>query len=139
MAEHHSVEVNPASLKAGHETTDASAGPLLKIGIAMAVLVIMSFVGIVVLQKVLAYYQPLLHEDPHPLRATRIEEMTEPRLEIDAPRLRLALRAEEDALLTVYTWVDQAQGKAKIPVERAMDLLAKRGLPIKTGIGAASQ
>lgn len=139
MAEHHDLEVSPAALKAGHEVSDANAGPLLKIGVAIAALVVISFVGIVVLHKVLAYYQPLLHDEPHPLSATRIEAMSEPRLEVDGPRLRLALKTQEDGQLNGYTWLDQDQGKAQIPVTRAMDLLVNRGLPVKTGVGAATQ
>ena len=127
-----------ASIEAGHETTDAQGGPLLKIGIAMAVLVIVSFVGMVVMFKVLAYYQPLLQGVPHPLSSTRVETLSEPLLETDAPRLRLALRAEEDEKLHGYS-LDTDTGVAKIPIGRAMDLIAERGLPVKTGSGAAEQ
>jgi hypothetical protein len=40
-----------------------------------------------------------------------------------------ALRAEEDAALHSYGWVDKGRGVARIPVEEAMRLLAERGLP----------
>ena len=40
-----------------------------------------------------------------------------------------AFRAEEDAALTTYGWVDKGRGVARIPVEEAMRLLAERGLP----------
>lgn len=132
------AEQSTASIEAGHEVSDAPAGPLAKIGIAMAVLVIVSFVGIVVLFKVLQYYQPLLQGEPHPLTATRVETMSEPLLEIDTPRVRLAQKAVEDAALNNYT-LDAEAGIATIPVDRAMDLLAERGLPVKTGTGADSQ
>ena len=40
------------------------------------------------------------------------------------------LHAREDLLLDNYSWVDSSQGKVRIPIERAMELLAQRGLPV---------
>ena len=59
------------------------------------------------------------------------------RTELNGERLR-----EEDTLST-YGWVDQNAGKVRIPIDRAMDLLAQRGLPVRSGAtteaGAASK
>ncbi|HVO69707.1 MAG TPA: hypothetical protein VMT24_06660 [Aggregatilineaceae bacterium] len=41
------------------------------------------------------------------------------------------LRATEDALLTTYGWVDRKNGIVHIPIDRAIDLLAQRGLPTR--------
>lgn len=49
------------------------------------------------------------------------------RTELNGERLR-----EEDTLST-YGWVDQGAGKVRIPIDRAMDLLAQRGLPVRSG------
>jgi hypothetical protein len=38
------------------------------------------------------------------------------------------IRAAEDKILNGYGWVDQKTGVAHIPVDRAIDLLAQRGL-----------
>jgi hypothetical protein len=46
------------------------------------------------------------------------------------PALDLArFRAEEDLALGTYGWVDKDKGVVRIPIERAMRLLAERGLP----------
>lgn len=42
------------------------------------------------------------------------------------------LHRREDLLLDHYSWVDQSQGKVRIPIDRAMELLAQRGLPVQT-------
>ncbi|MCB1054876.1 MAG: hypothetical protein KDD11_05110 [Acidobacteria bacterium] len=42
------------------------------------------------------------------------------------------LHAWEEKTLETYGWVDEERGVAHIPIERAMDLLAHRGLP-RTG------
>ncbi len=38
-----------------------------------------------------------------------------------------AMRAAEEARLHAYGWVDESQGIAHIPIERAMEILAQRG------------
>ena len=50
----------------------------------------------------------------------------EPRLEIDATASLARQRAEEDALLTTYGWVDKPAGVVRIPIERAMGLMVER-------------
>jgi len=37
---------------------------------------------------------------------------------------------KQDQTLASYDWVDQKNGVARIPIERAMDLLVERGLPV---------
>ncbi len=59
----------------------------------------------------------------------------EPRIQY-APRLDLqTLRAQEDAILHTYGWVDRSGGVVRLPIDRAMDLIAQRGLPARTGTG----
>lgn len=57
-----------------------------------------------------------------------------PPARVDAPRLEVvpgaeleALRREEAERLGSYGWVDRARGVARIPIDRAMDLLLERG------------
>jgi len=38
---------------------------------------------------------------------------------------------EEDQKLATYDWVDQDAGKVRIPIDRAMDLIVQRGLPVR--------
>lgn len=42
-----------------------------------------------------------------------------------------ALRPGEDAILNSYGWVDQKNGIARIPIDRAIDIVAARGLPAR--------
>ena len=53
----------------------------------------------------------------------------EPRLEPDPLALRRELRAEEDALLKSYGWVDRTAGSVHIPIDRAMEIVLERGVP----------
>ena len=47
------------------------------------------------------------------------------------------LHAREELLLNNYTWVDQSKGKVRIPIERAMELIAQRGLPVAPAVQTA--
>lgn len=51
----------------------------------------------------------------------------EPRLQTHPLQDLQALRAEEEALLGGYGWVDREAGTVRIPIERAIELLAERG------------
>jgi hypothetical protein len=52
-----------------------------------------------------------------------------PRLQSD-PNLDLAkLRREEAERLSTYGWVNRAQGVVRIPIARAIELTAARGIP----------
>jgi len=55
----------------------------------------------------------------------------EPRLDIDDGNQATAdLHAREDLLLEHYSSVDGQPGTIRIPIERAMELIAQRGLPV---------
>lgn len=54
-----------------------------------------------------------------------------PRVQTDDGSQDVAdLHRREDLLLDHYSWVDPAQGKVRIPIERAMELIAQRGLAV---------
>src|SRR5580658_3688838 len=40
------------------------------------------------------------------------------------------LHAREDLLLNYYSWADRSKGKVRIPIERAMELIAQRGVRV---------
>jgi hypothetical protein len=65
----------------------------------------------------------------------KVAELTKsfptPRLQTDDGNQDVAdLHQREDLLLDNYSWVDRSQGKVRIPIERAMELIAQRGLPV---------
>jgi hypothetical protein len=61
-----------------------------------------------------------------------------PRVQLDDGNQDVAdLHAREDLLLDHYSWVDRSQGKVRIPIERAMELIAERGLPVAPAVAQA--
>jgi hypothetical protein len=48
------------------------------------------------------------------------------------PKQDLARTIEEQKqILESYGWADQGTGKVRIPIDRAMDLILQRGLPVR--------
>ena len=60
------------------------------------------------------------------------ENFPSPQLEIDERTQLDQIRLKEEQTLATYGWVDQSAGTVRIPIERAMDLIAQRGLPTRT-------
>lgn len=58
-----------------------------------------------------------------------------PRVQTDDGNQDVAdLHLREDLLIENYSWVDQSQGKVRIPIKRAMELMAQRGLPVAAAV-----
>jgi hypothetical protein len=72
------------------------------------------------------------HSEEVPGTFTRVGTLPpEPRLETDPHGDLLRLRAAEDSVLLGYAWVNRDSGFVRIPVARAMAILARRGLPVR--------
>jgi hypothetical protein len=55
----------------------------------------------------------------------------EPRLQAE-PKVELKdLRADEEAILNSYGWVNPEKGIVRIPIDQAIDIVAQKGLPSK--------
>ena len=71
----------------------------------------------------------------NPELQNKIAEMTKtfptPRVQTDDGNQDVAdLHAREDLLLDNYTWIDRSKGTVRIPIERAMEIVAQKGLPV---------
>jgi hypothetical protein len=55
-----------------------------------------------------------------------------PQLETDE-RIQLdKMRLNEEEILSTYDYIDQKAGTVRIPIDRAMDLIVQRGLPVRS-------
>jgi hypothetical protein len=55
----------------------------------------------------------------------------QPRLETDERTQLTDYIQKQDQKLLTYDWVDKESGTVRIPIDRAMDLIAERGLPVR--------
>lgn len=65
------------------------------------------------------------------MHATIEQTFPAPRLEEDERDELHDFRMHEEQTLASYGWVDQKNGVVRIPIERAMQLIAERGLPVR--------
>jgi hypothetical protein len=70
--------------------------------------------------------------------AQSTQQFPTPRLQTDDGNQEIAdLHAREDLLLEHYSWADQSHGKVRIPISRAMELIAQQGLPVAPAVETA--
>jgi hypothetical protein len=86
--------------------------------------------------------RPLGNMPSNPEMQSKLSEMTQnfptPRVQTDDGNQDVAdLHAREDLLLDNYSWADEAHSKVRIPIERAMELIAQRGLPVAKAVEQA--
>jgi len=133
----------------GFERRDISAGGIIYffVGLAVATLIIHFFLA--GLYNFLdkrekagqAAVSPLITTVPADTRQIPYnypeKAFPDPRLERDERTQLNDIRMAEEQKLASYGWVDQKAGTIRIPLERAMDLVAQRGLPVHTQEAAA--
>jgi hypothetical protein len=128
--EHPISEHNLESRSPGHELSDVNVRLIFVFGLAIIVL------GLIVHFTLTAFVRSLARQQAHAVSASRGPsdislQSSEPPLQ-EAPAAELAkLRAEEDAKLNSYDWVDRRAGVVRIPIDRAMALVLKKGLPTR--------
>jgi hypothetical protein len=115
---------------AGHEPSEVGIRRIFSFGIALVVMVVvvMSALGLVMGvfkkdEKQLASNRPRLFnvDDPGLYPAPNLQRSDEYEMK--------AYREEERAALANYGWVDPKAKIAHIPIDRAIEILAERGLP----------
>ena len=67
--------------------------------------------------------------------AAMTQNFPTPRVQTDDGNQDVAdLHAREDLLLDNYSWIDQSKGTVRIPIERAMEIIAQKGLPVAPAV-----
>jgi len=115
--------VDEAALERGHEVFETNVPLVIKFGIGLTVLAIISMVLMWGLFVVIEDYNALSFDTPSPM----LEQNTlppEPRLQVIPEEDLIVLRAEEDKKLNSYAWVIRTAGIVQIPIDRAMYLIS---------------
>jgi len=118
------------SAESGHEISDISPLRVALTGLALATVITMTMLAAYGFFYLFHGIESRARPAPSPLSYAP-EPVPEPRLQVEPGEELKALRADEDAALKTYGWIDQEKGVVRIPIERAIDILAERGLPAR--------
>lgn len=111
-----------------HEASDVDVKAILGFAAALAVTAVVIHIA---LYGLLRFYEHRETRRASPVIAQPKEERPEPRLQV-SPRADLAaLRRAEERLLHSYGWVDREKNIARVPIERAMEMVVQKGLPAR--------
>jgi hypothetical protein len=129
-------ENNQHTPGAGHEETDINVFAVGKFAVALLL------VTVAALFVLFGLFRYLLSREGGPPTGRSQMAASEPTKSFPQPQLEKAevldlkaVRAAEDQVLNSYAWMDPEKGVVRIPIDRAIDLLAKRGLPSRPQAG----
>ncbi len=112
----------------GYEKTDLRPKPIVVFGVVLSLVTVLALVATYGMVRLLGWWERPRLETPASPLATRAVPSA-PLLQVEAPKELRALRATEEETLTTYAWVSKEAGIARIPIDRAMQLVLERGLP----------
>jgi hypothetical protein len=114
----------------GHERRDFSLRYLVWFGIGLLALVLVA--------NAVSCWMFSRFEDRQQQLDRPLSPLAEPSPLPPGPRLQVAPEAElramrmgEHEMLNSYGWVDQQAGIVRVPIDRAMDMLLEKGLPVR--------
>jgi hypothetical protein len=115
----------------GYEKTDAQAGPTYRAGLYILGVMFLTALVLVPMYRFLSRRETAQQE-----RAATVlrpdgaaPAAAFPRLVTSEPAVLAEFRAQEDAFLASWGWVEKDKGIARMPVDAAMKIVAERGLP----------
>jgi len=110
----------------GFEESDVNVFAVGKFAIGLVLVTILSMALIIVVFNV---FKSMEGGQAKTIDPTKV--FPDPQLQkTPIPDLKV-VRAAEDQVLTTYGWVDQQKGVVRIPIAQAMDLVVKKGLPVR--------
>ena len=117
-----------------YESYEQPIRPVVSFTIVLAAATVLVLVGMKLASGALVRFAQVGSRPIHPLDDPKVVETPpEPRLQ-ESPALDLArFHAREEEELTTYGWIDKQNGVVRIPIERAMEIVAREGLPAREG------
>lgn len=126
----HEHDINPG---VSHETRDVNVFQISAFGIGLLLSCIVTVFAMWVMFDFLFQREDAKNaNNPGAAMMSQQQKLPpEPRLQVQ-PKIELKdLRADEDAILSSYGWIDPNKGIVRIPIDQAIDIVAQKGLPSK--------
>jgi hypothetical protein len=115
----------------GHEKRDANVRDLTLFAVFMFLTLVVVLIAMWGVSRYFSRHQTLGPPASPFAQGRPMPAPGQPRLQV-FPRQDLQhMLAQQNEILNTYGWVDPKRGIVRIPIDRAMDLLLQRGLPVR--------
>ncbi|HET9480825.1 MAG TPA: hypothetical protein VFP98_03645 [Candidatus Polarisedimenticolia bacterium] len=122
----------PRGDTAAHETRDVDVRRLVWLTVVLILLIVVSLAVTLLVYNGLAARESAARPRPSTLTVRPYGALPpEPRLQQNPLADLRDLRAEEDAMLQNYGWVDRERNVVRLPIEKAMEIVVDSGLPAR--------
>ena len=119
----HSMHSTPNG--AGHEKSEVSVPFIV---VSLSVLLVGTFLVALLVVGIFQFFSHT-YQTQESAKQNQQQIPPEPRVEVEPYKQLLDVHAREEHVLSSYAWVDKGQGIVRIPIDQAIDELAKKGLP----------
>jgi hypothetical protein len=114
----------------GYESRDANAGGVFKFLVALGIMLVV--IGLVCwgMFRYFSAHDVDRAASDSPFSDTRQLPLG-PQLQVNPRGDWLKFREEQEKSLETYAWENRSAGTARVPIEEAMELLVKKGVPVQ--------
>jgi len=120
---------NTPAPPSGYETRDANVRGVFNFLVVMTVVLVLTFIACWGLFRYLSA-QPEAPASVSPFAETRQLPLG-PQLQVNPRQDLLQYRDRQEKSLESYAWENRSAGIVRVPVEQAMELLLRKGLPVQ--------
>lgn len=121
----------PAS-KPGYETTDANTGGVFNFLVALGIVLVVASLVCWGLFRYFSAHAVDQAASESPFADTRQLPLG-PQLQVNPREDWLKFREEQEKSLETYAWENRTARTVRVPIEEAMELLVKKGVPVQGG------
>ena len=121
---------NSASPNPGYETRDANIGGVYNFLVVMAVVLVVTALVCWGLFRFFSAHAVDSAATDSPFADTRQLPLG-PQLQVNPRQDWLKFREEQERSLETYAWANRSAGTVRVPIEEAMELLVKKGVPVE--------
>jgi hypothetical protein len=114
----------------GYETHDADAGGVFKFLVALGIVLVVAALTSWGLFRYFSTHDVNQAASDSPFADTRQLPLG-PQLQVNPREDWLKFREEQEKSLETYAWENRSAGTVRVPIEEAMELLVKKGLPVQ--------
>ena len=111
----------------GHETKEVSVPFIFG---SLFALIIGAFLAALLAVGIFQFFKSTYHPDQSAKQAVQ-QIPPAPRIEEHPAEQLQGIRAREDHILSTYALIDKDRGIVRVPIDKAIDMLAAKGLPTR--------